>query len=166
MTIFQNGYYLSDTLHTFFQKQVYCALILHMRKMSVRESKANCVRLFSTMITACSLMTKDFHHITQLLGMVYSYIQSCPSISHSKESAGNAGDPGSISGWERSPGKGNGYLLQYSCLERSVAVYSPLGLKKFGPDGAINTFTFIVISSLYKRTTNMEGMEGWRKRKE
>lgn len=58
MTIFQNDYYLSDTLHTFFQKQVYCALILHMRKMSVRESKANCVRLFSTMIKACSLIQK------------------------------------------------------------------------------------------------------------
>lgn len=74
MSIFQNGYYLSDTLHTFFQKQVYCALILLMRKMSVRESKATCVRLFSTMIKACSLMPKDFHHITQLLGMAYSYI--------------------------------------------------------------------------------------------
>ena len=31
-----------------------------------------------------------------------------------KESACNAGDPGSIPGSERSPGKGIGYPLQYS----------------------------------------------------
>ena len=36
--------------------------------------------------------------------------------SDSEESACNAGDPGSISGWERSPGEGNGYPLQYSWL--------------------------------------------------
>ena len=34
-----------------------------------------------------------------------------------KESAYNAGDPGSILGSERSPGEGNGYPLWYSCLE-------------------------------------------------
>ena len=37
-----------------------------------------------------------------------------------KESACNAGDPGSIPGLGRSPGEGNGYLLQYSCLEKSI----------------------------------------------
>ena len=37
-----------------------------------------------------------------------------------KESAFNAGDPGSISGLGRSPGEGNGYPLQYSCLENSM----------------------------------------------
>ena len=31
-------------------------------------------------------------------------------------SAGDAGDTGSIPGSERSPGEGNGNLLQYSCL--------------------------------------------------
>ena len=34
-------------------------------------------------------------------------------------SAGDAGDSGLILVWERSPGKGNGNLLQYSCLENS-----------------------------------------------
>ena len=34
-----------------------------------------------------------------------------------KASAWNAGDPGSIPGSGRSPGEGNGNLLQYSCLE-------------------------------------------------
>ena len=29
-------------------------------------------------------------------------------------------DPGSVSGLGRSPGEENGYLLQYSCLEKSM----------------------------------------------
>ena len=37
-----------------------------------------------------------------------------PDSSLGKESACNAGDPGSIPGWGRSPGKGIGYPLQYS----------------------------------------------------
>ena len=36
--------------------------------------------------------------------------------SDSKESACNAGDLGSIPGWGLFPGKGDGYLFQYSCL--------------------------------------------------
>ena len=40
--------------------------------------------------------------------------------SDGKASACNAGDPGSISGWERSPGEGNGNPLQYSCLGNSM----------------------------------------------
>ena len=42
------------------------------------------------------------------------------SSSDDKESACSAGDPGSIPGWGRSPGEGNGYPLQYSCLENSM----------------------------------------------
>ena len=37
--------------------------------------------------------------------------------SDGKESACNAGDPGSIPGLERSPGEGNSNSLQYSYLE-------------------------------------------------
>ena len=37
-----------------------------------------------------------------------------------KESACNLGDQGSIPGWGRFPGEGNGNLLQYSCLENSI----------------------------------------------
>ena len=40
--------------------------------------------------------------------------------SDGKESAHNLGDPGSVPGLGRSPGEGNGYLLQYSGLENSV----------------------------------------------
>ena len=44
-----------------------------------------------------------------------------PDGSESKESACHAGDMGSIPGSERSPGKGNGDPLQYSCLENSMS---------------------------------------------
>ena len=40
-----------------------------------------------------------------------------PGDSDNKESACNAGDLGSIPGSRRSPGEGNGNLLQYTCLE-------------------------------------------------
>ena len=37
-----------------------------------------------------------------------------------KESGCNVGVAGLIPGWGRSPGEGNGYPLQYSCLENSM----------------------------------------------
>ena len=40
--------------------------------------------------------------------------------SDGKESAYNAGDPGSIPGTGRSPGEGHGNPLQYSCVENSM----------------------------------------------
>jgi len=43
-----------------------------------------------------------------------------PGGSDSEESASNAGDLGLIPGLGRSPGQGNGYPLQYSCLENST----------------------------------------------
>ena len=43
-----------------------------------------------------------------------------PGGSDSMASACNAGDLGSIPGWGRSPGEGNGNPLQYSCLENSM----------------------------------------------
>ena len=46
----------------------------------------------------------------------------------------NAGNKGSIPGWGRSPGEGNGNSIQYSCLEnpmaRGLTGYSPWGHKE------------------------------------
>ena len=54
------------------------------------------------------------------------------------EPACNAGDPGSVLGWGRSPGEGNGNLLQYSCLENlmdRVAWWATVhGVAKVGHD--------------------------------
>ena len=43
-----------------------------------------------------------------------------PGGSDGKESVCNAEDPGLIPGSEKSPGEGNGYPLQYSCLKNSM----------------------------------------------
>ena len=43
-----------------------------------------------------------------------------PGCSVNKESSCNAGDPGSIPGWGKSPGEENGNPLQYSCPENPM----------------------------------------------
>ena len=43
-----------------------------------------------------------------------------PSGSMVKNLPANAGDAGSVPGWGRSPGEGNGNPLQYSCQENSM----------------------------------------------
>ena len=68
---------------------------------------------------------------------LYIYcINSFPHSSVGKESACNAGDLGSIPRSVRSPGEGNGYPFQDSCLENPMdrgdqqATYSPWGHKE------------------------------------
>ena len=51
-------------------------------------------------------------------------------VSDGKESACSAGDLGSVPGSGRYHEEGNGYPLHYSCLERSLAGYSPWGCKE------------------------------------
>ena len=48
--------------------------------------------------------------------LILMFFGGLPGGSSGKESACNAGDPGSIPGSGRSPGGGHGYPLQYSCL--------------------------------------------------
>ena len=52
-------------------------------------------------------------------------------IKNMPANAGDVGDPGSIPGLERSPGEGNGYPLQYSCLENPWTE-EPGGLQSIG----------------------------------
>ena len=64
-----------------------------------------------------------------------SIFEGFPGGSDVKEPACSAGDTDSTPGSGRSPGKGNGNPLQYSCLEkshgqRSLADYSPWGHKE------------------------------------
>ena len=49
--------------------------------------------------------------------MLFKHLLGSPGGSDGKESVCNAGDPGSIPELERSPGKGNGNLLQYPSLK-------------------------------------------------
>ena len=48
------------------------------------------------------------------------FVRGFPGGSLGKESDCNLGDLGSIPGLGRSPGEGNGYPFQYSCLENSM----------------------------------------------
>ena len=48
-----------------------------------------------------------------------------------QETICNAGDMGSIPGSARSPGEGNGNLLQYSCLENSHGQRRLVGYLQF-----------------------------------
>ena len=50
----------------------------------------------------------------------HTVLQGFPYSSAGKESACNAGDPGSILGLRIFPGEGNGNPLQYSCLENPL----------------------------------------------
>ena len=64
-----------------------------------------------------------------------NHVQSHPGGSDGKESACNTRDLGSIPGLGRSPRRGHGNPLQYSCLEnpheqRSLAGYRPWGHKE------------------------------------
>ena len=54
------------------------------------------------------------------LFLVVLFDKKFPGGSDGKVSARNAGDLGSIPGWGRVPGEGNGNPLQYSCLENSM----------------------------------------------
>ena len=51
-------------------------------------------------------------HLSKLMN-----VQGFPGESEGKEFTCNVRDPGSIPGLGRTPGEGNGYPLQYSCLE-------------------------------------------------
>ena len=48
------------------------------------------------------------------------YKMDFPGGSVAKNQPANAGDLGSILGWGRCPGEGNGDPLQYSCLENPM----------------------------------------------
>ena len=61
-----------------------------------------------------------------------SYQAGFPGGSDGKECALNVGDLGSIPGLGRSPGKGHGNPLQYSCLENPPWTEEPGGLRSMG----------------------------------
>ena len=94
-----------------------------------------------------------------------------PGSSDNKESACNEGDPGSIPGSGRSSGEGNGYLLQYSCLEnpkdRGARWATVHGVTKSWTEWVSNTFTFFTFilskgSVMPKRRQDLRMRLSWR----
>ena len=82
--------------------------------------------------------------ISPSLALKRTWIGDFPGGPDGTESTCCAGDLGSIPGLGRSPGEGNVYPLQYSCLEnphgqRSLARYSPWGRKESDTTGRLST---------------------------
>ena len=69
-------------------------------------------------LVGCSLWGQRVRHNLATEHDLTGKIMLSPKVV--KESACNAGDPGSTSGLGRSPGEGNGNPLQYSCLENPM----------------------------------------------
>ena len=65
-------------------------------------------------------MPEYYIHTKMWTYMITACLLVFPGGSDGKTFACNARDPGSISGWGRSAGEGNGNPLQYSCLENSM----------------------------------------------
>ena len=88
-----------------------------------------------------SSQPRDWTHVSYISSLTGGFFTTrttweAPGGSDGKESACNARDLGLIPGVGKSPGEGNGYWLQYSCLENSIdrgawqVTYSPWGHKE------------------------------------
>ena len=77
------------------------------------------------------------------LGFVLKVIWAFLVAQDSTESACNVGDPGSITGSGRSPRKGNGNPLHYSCLDYPMdeepGELQSMSLQRVGHNWATNT---------------------------
>ena len=77
--------------------------------------------MFTTIVVKLFYYTCFIIIIVTAIGLfIATYYNYFPGGSEFKVSARNAGDLGSIPGSGRSPGEGNGNLLQYSCLENPM----------------------------------------------
>ena len=68
-------------------------------------------------------VTESRTRLTNFHFTSYLAIQGFPGdavVKNMSASVGDARDAGSIPGWRRSPGEGNGNPLQYSCLENPM----------------------------------------------
>ena len=99
----------------------------------------------------------DYHNPTSCQFNTYLHLlklylkKGSPGGLDSKDSTCNAGDQGSIPGLGRSPGEGNGYPLQYSCLVNPLdrgawwATFSPWDHKRVGSNTATKQQQYIYI---------------------
>ena len=81
-----------------------------------------CIATVLVWVCCWSLLMGPISSLPCLQSILHIYCRSWgfPHSSVGKESAGNAGDPGSIPGSGRSAWEGKGYPFQYSGLENSM----------------------------------------------
>ena len=96
----------------------WCAFY-HIKKKNLQKYRS---RSGGTVIAASMLFPPTLNSLQSSLeqaGLSFVLLHF-PDGSDSKESACNAGDPGSVPGLGRFPEEGNGNPLQYSCLENPM----------------------------------------------
>ena len=99
-------------------------LPVHNNTMKLRDVTLNEIS-WSQKITVWLIAWFHLYEVSKNL------VKGFPCAPDDEESACNVGDLGSIPGSGRTPGEGNGYPLQYSCLENSMdRGYSPWGHKE------------------------------------
>ena len=94
-------------------------------------------------------------HMLQIT-LIFSFTTGFPGISAGKESACNAGDPGSIPGLRGSPGEGISYPLQYSWASLVVQLGSITGLGRSPGEGNVYPLQYssLEFHELYLRGHN------------
>ena len=95
----------------------YTELDFELIKMEVKEME-KLIKQLKVSFTGSSVIIDQLEVEVRNHCLCISNKVSFSGDSDSKESTCNAGDPGSIPGLGRSPGEGNGFPLQYSCLEK------------------------------------------------
>ena len=85
-------------------------------KLNIQKMKI----MASGPITSWQIDEETVEIVTDFIFVGFIYFVGFPCSSVGKESACNAGDPGSTPGLRRSSGEGNGNPLQYSCLENPM----------------------------------------------
>ena len=87
---------------------------------------------------------RSFVHL-EVLGSSGKVVKNLALVKNPPANVGNPGDAGSIPGWGRSPGVGNGNPLQYSCLENptekpeGAGGYSPWACKELDTTEQLST---------------------------
>ena len=97
-------------------KGIHCVIVWNSKRLAVTQVEGSWDRA-----ERMDLWGRGRKSNFLLFAFIYIYIfGGFPGGLGSEESACNTGDLCLIPGSERSPGEGNGYPLQYSCLENSM----------------------------------------------
>ena len=96
-------------------------LILRLFKCFITCLKRDALHKPSAFVSVLFILLKYCTcHCAQLNGGIYFSISRTSLVAQMVKTVYNAGDLGSIPGWERYSGEGNGNPLPYSCLENSM----------------------------------------------
>ena len=88
--------------------------------LGLRRPPEECLANLSSILAWRILLTQEPDGLQYIRSQKFGHHRGSPGSSDSKASVYNAGDLGLIPGLGRSPGKGHGNSLQYSCLENPM----------------------------------------------